>query len=321
MRILVTGAGGVFIPWLIKHLQSQNHVVLAADMNKNATGLFLADKGFVIPRGDSNDFLPAIIKICQDECVSVFIPLVDEELIASTELEGLGIVVLTPRKKFIEVALDKYRLNQELKSSMVVPETHLANVRTEEYPVVIKPRFGRGSRDVFFADTKAELDDIVLRSKYPLDQILIQKYISGDEYTVSCVVWRDGIVRAVVPKKVIIKEGITKLAVTQKDKSITEICHKIQSSLRADGPFNVQLRIDKETGVPQVFEINPRYSTTVSLTTACGIDEVGGIIKLATGQEANFGEWKEDIVLMRHNQDIFMYGSWWRWRQPEDYSR
>ena len=99
----------------------------------------------------------------------------------------------------------------------------------------------------------------------------------------SVVVWRDGIVRAVVPKEIIDKRGITRLAVTRKNDAIDRLCRNIQERLRADGPFNVQLRLDAN-GTPLPFEINPRFSTTVTLTQAAGVDELGSLVDMALGR-------------------------------------
>jgi carbamoyl-phosphate synthase large subunit len=128
------------------------------------------------------------------------------------------------------------------------------------------------------------------------------------EYTVSVVVWRDGKVRAVIPKKIISKQGVTKIAVTEKNKVIEKICYKIQESFKANGPFNVQLKIDLITGKPFVFEINPRFSTSVSLTIAAGVDEVGEILAQAVlGKKMkNYFTFNEGKVLLRQTLDSFV---------------
>ena len=87
--ILITGAGGAATPHLIERLQGQGFRVIAVDMDRHAVGLFVADKGYVIPAGSSEDFLPALRDICAGEQVSAVVPLVDEELDAACDLESL----------------------------------------------------------------------------------------------------------------------------------------------------------------------------------------------------------------------------------------
>lgn len=309
--VLITGAGGAAIPGLIHRLQRKNHRVLAADMNRYAAGLYVADLGFIIPAGSSAEFLPTMRQICESEGVDVIVPLVDEELINSLKLEEEGIIVILPRCEFVEISLDKFRLMKRLgDEGILVPTTRLAvdGINNLEYPVIIKPRRGRGSRGVGIANSEDELISFLKASPYSYPDLILQKYIHGVEFTVSVVAWRDGEVQAVVPKEIIWKEGITRLAVTRRNDDIESLCHMIQERLHADGPFNVQLRIDQNTGIPIPFEINPRFSTTISLTIASGIDELGGIVTQALdGREKyQYAKWKEGVVLVRQTFDEFI---------------
>lgn len=306
--ILLTGAGGAALPYLIKSLRNHGYRVLASDMDPFADGLFLADQGWIIPKADDEKFFGAIKEICVTESVDVIIPLVDEELIAVSRLEEYGIIPLIPKVDFIKTCLDKFNLIQQLnKYHIPVPHTVLASQGSQHmvFPCIVKPRVGRGSRGVEILQSIDDYNHWTARNKNNMNDYILQEYISGSEYTVSVVVWRDGKVQVVVPKKIISKKGITRLAVTEHHNGIEDYCANIQECLRADGPFNVQLRCDDNSGQPLLFEINPRYSTTVSLTIMAGIDELHGIIQQAlNGTSAySFDEWKEGVVLMRCNLD------------------
>lgn len=309
--VLITGAGGAAVPGLIRRLRKNGYIVVAADMDPLAAGFYYANKSFVIPAGNSMDFLPAISDICSTEKVDVIVPLVDEELLACLELERDAIAVMLPRYDFVETCLDKYALMGRLsKANIAIPETRLATNGHEGlmFPLVVKPRIGRGSRGLQIVRTEAELSDYFTTTNYAAEALILQEYIEGVEYTVSAVAWRDGEVQAVVPKEIISKKGITKLAVTRRNSRIDELCYRVQSQLRPDGPFNVQLRIDERSGEPLIFEINPRFSTTISLTIAAGIDELGGLLSQAIYGRGSyeFGEWQEDIVLLRQTLDEFI---------------
>ncbi len=307
ISLLITGAGGAATPDLIKSLQQQDYRVIAVDTDQYALGLFHADKGYVIPRGDSPEFFPAIHKICLKENVKAIIPLVDEELIPSFELENDGIIVILPRREFVEICLDKLILVQILsKASIHVPKTYNFPSYNIDFPLIIKPRIGRGSRNIIIINSMADYK--IFQNSYPTKEFIIQEYIPGTEYTVSVVVWRDGEIQTVVPKEIIVKKGITKIGVTRKNEKIDSLCREVQNKLRADGPFNVQLKIDERTGEPVIFEINPRFSTTVSLTMAAGVDEVGGILKQAlSGRESyHFGNWQENLVMVRGTEHYFI---------------
>lgn len=310
-NVLLTGAGGAVIPGLIEHLRSSGYRVFAADMDRYAVGLYFADQGFVIPAGASHDFLPVLREICLQNEINVVVPLVDEELLSASALESDGVIVLLPRQEFVSVCLDKYLLMQHLEAANIpAPNTRLAGtgLETLTFPLVIKPRRGRGSRGLGIVKSEKELELFLKNSAYSAEDLIVQEYIDGTEFTVSVVVWRDGEVQAVVPKEVVLKRGITHLAVTRRSSEIERVCHEIQEKLRADGPFNVQLRINRNTGKATTFEINPRFSTTISLTIAAGVDELGGlIIQAMEGKEKyRFGNWKESVFLLRRTLDTFI---------------
>lgn len=308
--VLVTAAGGAALPFIIDVLRSGGYRVVAVDANPDAAGLYLADAGYCIPLATQDSFLPTIRDICSREKAAAIIPLVDEELIPISSLAADGsLISLAPGSRFCALCLDKFSLAAAFREAdLPVPETRLLAEGWSglNFPLVAKPRSGRGSRGLFIAQNEKDLQDFVADTQPDPNAYLLQQRIEGDEYTVSVVCWRDGVVRAVVPKKIIKKEGITKLAVTERSEAIDRLCRQIQSRLAADGPFNVQLRIDPATGVPYTFEINPRFSTTTSLTHAAGAHEIVALLDLALGRANDHAwAWAEGVTLIRHSLDTF----------------
>lgn len=308
--VLLTGAGGPASAGMVSVLKKWGYRIIAVDMLPHASAFYLADKAYVVPAGGAPEFLPKLQEICDIENVDAIVSVVDEELPHTLQLEGNGIHVIQPRSEFVALCLDKYRCMNELrKKGINAPQTWLATEIPADasYPLFIKPRVGRGSRGIGKVNSVSELKAFLGKSIYPAGQLLAQSFIPGTEFTVSVVVWRDGEVQAVVPKEIISKIGVTKLAVTRKNQKIHDLCLAIQKEFRADGPFNVQLSLD-ETGEPFPFEINPRFSTSITLTTAAGVDELGGILSQALfGKESHpFSGWEEGVVLVRHITDQFI---------------
>jgi len=319
--VLLTGAGGAPIPFLIECLRKRGYRVLVADMDPMAGGLLLADAGYVIPAGLDPAFLPVIRGICREQKVDVLIPLVDEELACAITLESPSLKVLTPRLAFIELVLDKFQLARALSAAKLpAPATFMAKDGPGHlpYPLVLKPRVGRGSRGLHILNDPSEWEN-ACRHLPSLDSYIIQEFIQGPEYTVSVMMWRDGVVQAVVPKLILDKRGITRQAVTQKVAAIEQLAMDVQNRFRADGPFNMQLRICNRTGKPTIFEINPRFSTTVTLTHAAGVDEVGLLVEQAVGRRASeVVPWQADVRLIRSTKDIFMNKAEWVIRNIPD---
>jgi carbamoyl-phosphate synthase large subunit len=310
--ILLTGAGGAALPGLIDRLHTGGYRVVAVDADPNAAGLYLADRGYRIPFAGAADFAPVLRRICRAEHVRALVPLVDEELLPAAQLaDELGIALIGPRPAFIALSLDKYALMQRLAEvELPTPKSRLlsAGIYGMQFPLILKPRVGRGSRGIKILWSRQELEACVASTRPDTEATLLQNYVQGVEFTVSVVVWRDGQVRAVVPKEVLDKRGITRIAVTRRNDAIDRLCRAIQERLRADGPFNVQLRLDPKDGTPLTFEINPRFSTTVTLTQAAGVDELGSLVDLALGREpaSDAWKWSEGVTLIRRSADSFI---------------
>lgn len=308
--VLLTGAGGPAIAGMISVLRTWGYRIVAVDMLPFSSGFYLADRAYVVPAGNAPDFLPRLTEICLDEKVNAVISVVDEELPHVLQLEALGIAVIQPRLEFVEFSLDKLRCMRELRAAgLNAPQTWMVNELPMDapYPLFVKPRVGRGSRGCGKVNSPAELKEFLAASSYRADQLLAQTFASGTEFTVSVIVWRDGEVQAVVPKQVISKVGVTKAAVSRRNAKIEALCKAIQERFSANGPFNVQLVLDEE-GEPWPFEINPRFSTSITLTHAAGADELGGILSQALfGRDSyRVPEWQEGVVLIRHTTDQFI---------------
>ena len=308
--ILLTGGGGPAISGMISVLRSRDYRIIVVDMLPRSSGFYLADKAFVVPPGGSPEFLAELKRICLKEHVNAVVSVVDEELPHVARLEDAGIAVIQPRPDFVNLCLDKLSCMTELrKAGINAPETWAVTSIPEnvEYPLFIKPRVGRGSRGCGRVNSSVELAAFVANSSYAPAELLAQRFISGTEFTVSVVAWRDGELQAVVPKQIVSKVGVTKLAITRKNEKIEALCAQIQKRFKADGPFNVQLVLD-DAGEPYVFEINPRFSTSITLTNAAGVDELSGLISQALDGRASFQfpDWKEGVVLVRHTMDQFI---------------
>ena len=308
--ILLTGAGGPAPSGMIQVLRKHGYRIITVDMLKHSPAFYLSDKSYVVPPGNSDKFLSTLKHICKEESVDAIVSVVDEELPHTIQLEKEGIQVIQPLEDFTNLCIDKYKCMKRLAELGInAPQTWLFHEipNDVEFPIFAKPIVGRGSRGIGKINSFQELEDFLARSTYKKEQLMFQPFLTGTEYTVSVVVWRDGDVQAVVPKEIVSKIGVTKIAIARKNTKINDLCIEIQQKLKANGPFNVQLKLDRN-GQPYPFEINPRFSTSITLTMAAGVDELGGIISQALfGKESfKFGDWKDGTVLIRHTADQFI---------------
>lgn len=305
MKIALNGAGGAGSFYIIENLKSLGYEVIAMDMNPYSAGLYIADKYYLTPTVTSDDYINVLSDILAKEKVDVYLPLIDEELLLMDKIETK---VLIPNRNFVINCLDKYLLYQTLtKNNISCPKTiKLNEVKTDEiidFPIILKPRTGRGSRGVFVIKNINEFEEIS-SSIINKESYILQKCLEGNEYTVSVVVSKSGKLLSIVPKRIISKQGITKAGITEKNDLINELCKKIVDKLNPRGPFNVQLIIDNN--IPKIFEINPRFSTTVALTIESGVNEVDMLIRDALGEDVNENfNFEEGKIILRYTGQIF----------------
>jgi carbamoyl-phosphate synthase large subunit len=178
------------------------------------------------------------------------------------------------------------------------------------YPAIVKPRRGRGSRGLAFLDNSDDLKRYLASASLPADQYIVQDRIVGPEFTTSVVVALDGTLLSIVPKEAAEKRGITQVGITRAVPVIDELCRAITKALEPHGPYNVQLILGGD-GVPRVIEINPRYSTTMALTLASGVNEVDAVLRHARGEDPGQLTFVPDLMMLRYTAQIYVQERDW----------
>jgi carbamoyl-phosphate synthase large subunit len=148
-------------------------------------------------------------------------------------------------------------------------------VQSVGYPIVAKPRQGKGSTGVFLVHNEQELKKAVDLRGY-----VLQEYIGTeeDEYTVGCYCDKNGKLVDMIIMKRELQQGSTRTAKVINNDRIREEIAKICRQFRPIGPLNVQMRIDKE-GRPVCFELNVRFSGTTPMRAKFGFRDVEAMIK------------------------------------------
>lgn len=316
IRVLFTGGGGAGTIEVIKALKATGrYFVIAADASEYSAGFPVGDRAYVIPWGVDPAFPGAMRRIIAAERPHFVVPLVDEEIPIVHSLvsdEFPQVKVVAPRREFCELALDKWKMTIALcEAGLSVPATWLASDASHcTYPAIIKPRTGRGSRGFSTLAGPNDLAAYLAATSRPASDYIVQERMGGVEYTTSVVVGLRGPFFACVPKEVKVKKGITQVGVTRDVPAIDELCRSIQERLRADGPFNVQLFVEPD-GIPRVIEVNPRYSTTVALTLAAGINEVEVVLRAALGEDVGALAFVPDLMMVRYPAQVYVPESEW----------
>jgi carbamoyl-phosphate synthase large subunit len=275
-RLLFTGGGGAGTEALAR-LLAACYEVFFADADPAAKPNPIADSHWLqIPQATASEFAGEIADLCRHLQIDLLIPTVDEELQPIARLpKPLSFDVLLPPEHFVVRHLDKLTSNQFLhQAGLPAPRTVAVDQGRLAFPCIVKPRSGRGSRNVATVYSEAELQAQITLARQKPGDFVVQELVTGDEYTVMMVADRNGELRAIVPVLVERKRGITLRAATLRDQGVIEACSAIHAVDPVPGCYNIQL-IKEEDGSVKPFEINPRISTTACLGLAAGVDFVG----------------------------------------------
>jgi len=180
--------------------------------------------------------------------------------------------------RLVEVTADKWTTYNLLRENgvNVPPSTiefdpdHLERFGRENgFPVVVKPRRGKGSVGVVEC---SDLDSLVAHMGQG-GPMMAQRHI-GDrhhEYTVGVLGSETGDILGTIVLRRYLQEGITCAAEVVDYPEVAKSAQDVARLLKPRGYLNVQLRLDN--GRPSVIEVNGRVSSSTSFRAVAGFNE------------------------------------------------
>ena len=302
LKVLFTGAGGAGYEAFYRLLNKKYDLHFCDANIELINSKIPLNKKHLIPLANESNFEEKVREICIKNKIDLLIPGVDEELVILSNLKNEpSINVLLPPLKFIKIHLNKLTSNQFLISkNLPAPKVIRADLGSLKFPCIVKPIYGRGSRNVFLANNEKEVNAQIIVARKKRSEFILQEYITGQEFTVNISADQNGELKAIIPVKVNLKKGITISADLSKDKDVIESCERIHNSYKVGGCYNIQL-IKDNNGLIKPFEINPRISTTTCLSIAAGADIIGNFLNINNNINPNrkFFEYNPKISLRR----------------------
>lgn len=279
LNILVTGCGGDIG-------QSLGKILLKSKYTKNLFGIDISDKNaaqFIFPnfsvglRFAKTDYFDQLEAFVKNNNIDIVIPIAEPELRNFSEknmLDHIGTAkMITASAKALEIGFDKYKTAEFLKAEgLPFPKTELAkDVNTiTTFPVILKSRTGSGSKDIYKINS---MDEFLFHTRNNIEAYVVQEFITDENGEFTCGLYRSskGEIRSQIFKREL-HGGYSGYGEVVEDETITSLLEELAVKIELVGSINVQLRIKEHS--PKIFEINPRFSSTVLYRHLFGFEDL-----------------------------------------------
>ncbi|WRZ87723.1 ATP-grasp domain-containing protein [Streptomyces sp. NBC_01007] len=307
-RILVTGVGGAPGLDLAMELLKLGHEVIGTDSNPLAPGLLTPGiTARTVARADSPNYARDLRQLCADLGVEGLVSTVEHELPLlidmREELTGLGVSTLLPPPAAAKASIDKAVFDQVVRRHRIpTPATFLPDEIgqvPDDCRLVVKPRRGQGSKDLYFCSTKTQARILCELVTDPI----VQERVEGQEFSADCLVDRQGRTSVVLRKRLMVHGGLSLVAATFHDDEATARVKDVLAAVGAVGPVDVQGFITQGGSDRVVMtEINLRFAAGFLLSEAAGADMVRQTVNALFHRDVDHDrlEYEPDVYLTKY---------------------
>ena len=276
---------------------------VAADLDALAPALWHADHQAFAPRVDDPAYIPALAALVAEHDVRLIVPLtdLDQVLLARSRDELAPALVLVPDADICERMGDKYLAYLFFEERGIPsPRSWLpAEVPDDaRYPLLVKVREGFGSRHIYRAHDRAELDFFL---GYTTVDSFVQECCRGEEFSIDLFCDLGARCLNAIPRTMIQSKGGESIkGESIKDWELIEHACRVAETVGIVGPANVQCFREPDGSLP-VTDINPRFGGAFPLPLAAGSRYPELALALANGErpEPMLGEFRAGVLMTR----------------------
>ena len=296
MNVLVEAVGSPAWATLLPYLRTVATRIVALDIDPLAAGLYLVDRGYLVPRYSEPGCMDALVDICRRERIDWVFPTIHEGLhlwaARRAALAAEGIRVVISPSETIAICHDKWETYGFFRTHGIpTPRTSL---RPEHD--LIKPRVGRGGSGQRRIAPGEAVD---------MNGCIAQEFLIGTEFSVDALCDFDGKVLYVVPRqRLAVESGLSVRGRVVRDDEIETHVRTILGATRFVGPVDVQC-FRTAAGV-RFTEINPRIAGGLSLAMAATENWFDVLQRLTRGEVVQPKPIADGLVMLRHYADCIV---------------
>jgi carbamoyl-phosphate synthase large subunit len=311
MNVMLTCIGrSSYSVEIFKEAVGDRSFVFTCDSSADAPALQKADRAFIVPRVDQEDYVDTLLAICDDHQIGLVVPALEPELLLlamnRARFLAIGTVPLVSPPEIITTCFDKLATNNFLSNcGLLVPRTFdsIAVARTAlsrgdtAFPLVVKPRRGVSSIGIHCVEDEEELELFYRVAEKQIEHsplaelsardsqrnVLIQEQLLGEEYGMDVVNDLNGnYVCTFVRRKIRMRAGKTDQAVSVRDDRLETIGQIIGEKLGHIGLLDCDAFITKDGCY--LIDMNPRIGGGYPFAHIAGANIPAALIAWASGQ-------------------------------------
>ena len=268
--VVVSGVGGNVGQGVARILRAvaPKARIIGTNTESVSGGNHLCAALHAVPFATDAAYKDAIREIVRIETPALLIPCTDYETYALASLAGSLPPVGVSAPNVAATFLDKWKTFEAFTAAGLpfARSTLPSRFEATFSSVMVKPREGRGSRDLHLNPEHPEGFD---------DSFVVQEHMAGDELTIAAYVTRTGVLHGFIVLRRFLEAGATRACETtfRHDRVVEGILRGLVNAIPIRGPFNVQA-IARPDGSVVPFEVNGRVSGTASVRHHFGFKDV-----------------------------------------------
>ena len=292
ITVLITAAGSPLGQSIYKALTISSIPVrlFLSDISPMAAGFFLNSpkRNIVLPLVKNKNFDSRIKHAILKHRIDCIFPVleIEHQYFHSESLwyRQHNVRIVTLDKTLLNRCYDKFACMTYLKKAgIAVPDTIIGEpgqllqtfLKTHPFPLFLKPKVGASSTDTFLVKSYKQL--LALLSTQNKHYFILQTFLPTlPEYTIGVYRSRDGSFERTCVIERELKFGLSYKGTVINNPTISSYALNVVRALELYYSSNVQLRM--VDGIPFVFEVNPRLSSTTTVRAHFGFNEPAMIL-------------------------------------------
>jgi carbamoyl-phosphate synthase large subunit len=283
---------------------------IASDLDRLAPALYHADHRALVPRVTDPAYVDALAVLVREYDVKLVVPVtdIDQSILARNREALTPALLLAPPYDVCATMADKYVAHVFFEEHGIPsPRTWLPGQVPGDarFPLLVKIREGFGSRHIYRAVDRAELDFFLGHT--PVES-MVQELCHGEEFSIDVFCDLEGRCLNAIARTMIQSKGGESIKGTSVlDRELIEHGRRVAETIGIVGPACVQCFREPDGTLP-VTDVNPRFGGAFPLPLAAGGRYPELALALARGEhlEPRLGEYRAGVSMTRFFSEVIL---------------